>query len=84
MPGIARRAKEYQASPIRRIAALIEKAGFDPDIISFGGGAPSLAPPKEILQAMCERMEREPQKSTSYCSTIGLPKTRQAISEDLK
>jgi len=84
MPELARRSKKYMASPIRRIASMIEKAGFDPEIISFGGGAPSLSPPTEILTAMSTQMKKCPQSATAYCSTIGLPKTREAISQDLK
>ncbi len=84
MPDISERSKNYMGSPIRKLAAMIEKAGFDPDMISFGGGAPSLTPPKEVLEEMCRRVKENPQKTTAYCSTIGLPKTRQAISDDLK
>ena len=81
---ISDRAKNYKGSPIRRIMAMLEKAGADKDIISFGGGAPSLAPPKEVIEYVKKKLDEQPQKSTAYCSTPGLPYTRQLISENLK
>ncbi len=70
-------------SPIRRIAQLLEKAGDDSSIISFGGGAPSLAPPKEVVDAMISSLRKDPFKAVSYTSTKGLPSLREKIAEDL-
>ncbi|MDP6704432.1 MAG: pyridoxal phosphate-dependent aminotransferase [archaeon] len=70
-------------SPIRRIAQLLEKAGADPDIISFGGGAPSLAPPKEVVNAMISSLKKDAFKAVSYTSTKGLPSLREKIAGDL-
>lgn len=84
MLNISERSKNYRGSPIRRISSLLEKVGTDKELISFGGGAPSLAPPKEIIDYVIDKLKNEPQKSTAYCSTNGLPKTRQLISENLK
>ena len=84
MLDISNRAKRYRGSPIRRIASMIEKAGEDKNIISFGGGAPSLAPPKEVINYVKQQLTRYPQKSTAYCSTAGPIKVRELISNDLK
>ena len=58
MPELSDRVKNYEGSPIRRIATMLEKAGFDKEMISFGGGAPSLAPPKEIFDYLNEKLKR--------------------------
>ncbi len=84
MLGISKRAERYEGSPIRRISSMLEKAGNDKSIISFGGGAPSLAPPKEVIDYVVEKLKAEPQHSTAYTSTPGPTHTRELISEDLK
>jgi len=84
MLDISNRAKKYKGSPIRRISSMLEKAGNNKKIISFGGGAPSLAPPQEIIKYVEKKLEKEPQKSVAYTSTPGPTHTRKLISEDLK
>ncbi len=63
---------------------MLEKASNSKEIISFGGGAPSLAPPEEVIDYVIEKLKKEPQKSTAYTSTPGPTHTRKLISEDLK
>ncbi|MEM0372474.1 MAG: pyridoxal phosphate-dependent aminotransferase [archaeon] len=84
MLGISDRAKNFHGSPLRKTALMLEKAGVDKSIISFGGGAPSLAPPKEVIDYVVQKLREEPQASTAYCSTPGPPKVRELISESLK
>jgi len=81
---LSKRTEKIEESPIRRIARLLEEAGEKESIISFGGGAPSLAPPKESMEHVAEKMKKQPQKSVCYNSTPGTPKTRKAITEVLK
>ena len=75
------RTERITESPIRRIARLLEEAGEKESIISFGGGAPSLAPPKDSMEHVAKKIKEESQKSVSYCSTPGSLKTRKAITK---
>ncbi|WP_225876060.1 pyridoxal phosphate-dependent aminotransferase [Infirmifilum lucidum] len=72
------------SSPIRRIAALLDEARRKGDIISFGGGAPSLPPPQEVVEYIAEALKRYPQKTVAYGSTRGMIELRELISQDLK
>ncbi|MFH0987020.1 MAG: pyridoxal phosphate-dependent aminotransferase [Candidatus Micrarchaeota archaeon] len=74
----------YRGSEVRRLAGLLEKSAADRDIISFGGGAPSLAPPEEVMRHVAEKFIKEPRKTMTYTSTEGLPEARKFISDDLK
>ncbi len=73
-----------QASPIRRIAALLDEARRKRNIISFGGGAPSLPPPREVIDYMCELLKEKPRLAVGYTGTRGIPELRRAIANDLK
>ena len=84
MPALSSRLTLIRASPIRRIAALLDEARRKGNIISFGGGAPSLPPPREVLEYMCEMLKKDPGKVVGYCGTRGLPELRRLIAEDLK
>ncbi|MFW5902357.1 MAG: pyridoxal phosphate-dependent aminotransferase [archaeon] len=81
---LSKRTERIEGSPIRRIARLLEEAGEEESIISFGGGAPSLAPPQESMNYLAEKLKKEPQESTSYCSTPGTLKTRKLITDIIK
>jgi aspartate aminotransferase len=76
--------KQLPVSPIRKLSEMTEKCGEKHKIISFGGGAPSLAPPKEVLDFLCEEFKRDPHGASSYGSTKGMPRVRELISEQLK
>ncbi len=82
MPTIADRIDLLHISPIRRVAALLAEARKDRDIVSFGGGAPSLLPPQEVLDEMIRMLKEEPKAACSYVGTRGLTQLRQLISED--
>jgi len=84
MPEISSRVSLIKASPIRRIAALLDEARRRGDIISFGGGAPSLPPPRELVDHLTIILREMTTKVVGYCGTRGLPELRQLISEDLK
>jgi len=71
-------------SPVRKISEMIEKASNKHRIISFGGGAPSLAPPKEVLDFLCSEFKRDAHAASSYGSTKGMPRVRELITDTLK
>ena len=81
---LASRLELIRKSPIRRVAALLAEARKKRDLISFGGGAPSLPPPREVVEALMARLKEEPQFSASYGGTRGFMELRELISEDLK
>ena len=84
MTGLSDRVALLRISPIRRVTALLDEARKKGDIVSFGGGAPSLPPAKEVLDEMCSQLQHEPLRSSAYTGTKGLPELRQLISEDIK
>jgi len=75
---------EIKESPIRRIVALLSRAKANKNIISFGGGAPSLEPPKEVVSAMIRALRKNTFKSCSYGPTKGSYVLREKICADLK
>lgn len=82
MPTVSDRVDLLHISPIRRVAALLAEAGKQRDIISFGGGAPSLLPPQEVLDEMKRMLIEEPKAACSYVGTRGLLELRRMVSED--
>jgi len=84
MTGLSDRVPLLRISPIRRVTALLDEARKKGDIVSFGGGAPSLPPAKEVLEEMCSLLQREPLRSSAYTGTKGLPELRRLIAEDIK
>ncbi len=84
MPSTASRLNFIKTSPIRRIASLLDEVRRRSDIISFGGGAPSLPPPKEIIDFLIDKLRNDIHKTVGYCGTKGLPELRELISIDLK
>ncbi len=84
MPRLSSRPGNIRASPIRRIAALLDAARRKSDIISFGGGAPSIPPPKEVIDYIVTLLREKTQKTVGYGSTRGLPELRSRIAEDLE
>jgi aspartate aminotransferase len=71
-----------RSSPIRRVTALLEEAKLHRDIISFGGGAPSLTPPRKLMDN-AKKLVMDP-KVYRYGSTQGSEILRTLISDDLK
>jgi aspartate aminotransferase len=81
---LSKRMREIRMSPIRKISGMLEKAAYDKSIISFGGGAPSLLPPKEIMDYLCEKIKKDTWKVSSYGSTKGMQRILELICEMLK
>lgn len=85
MPGLAKKIEVVAKSPIRRITALLDAAAADrPSIISFGGGAPSLPPAKEVVEEIIAQMKKNPLGASAYTSTRGKVELLELISQDLK
>ncbi len=73
---IIQRLKE---SPIREITKRLEQAGKDPEIISFGGGQPSVPPPQFALDKAHDYLKQI--RSHRYTSTPGIPELRDALAK---
>ena len=82
MPTLSERIDLLHISPIRRVAALLAEARKQRDIISFGGGAPSLLPPQEVLDEMKRVLGEDAKAACSYVGTRGLLELRRLLSED--
>jgi len=82
VPTVSDRIDLLHISPIRRVAALLADARKQRDIISFGGGAPSLLPPQEVLDEMIRMLKEEPRAACSYVGTRGLLELRRMLSDD--
>jgi aspartate aminotransferase len=76
--------ERIHTSPIRRVAALLDESRERGDIISFGGGAPSLPPPQGFLNEFSRLMKNDGLRSCAYTGTRGIPALREAIAADLK
>ncbi len=70
-------------SPIRKVAGLLDEARERGDIISFGGGAPSVAPPQGFLDEFTRLLQSDPLRSCGYTGTRGIPQLRAAVAEDV-
>ena len=84
MAKLSSRIDKIHTSPIRRVAALLDEARERSDIISFGGGAPSLPPPKKFLDEFSRLLNENPLRSCGYTGTKGIPQLREAVAEDVK
>jgi len=82
VPTVSDRIDLLHISPIRRVSALLAEARKQRDIISFGGGAPSLLPPQEVIDEMRRVLTEEPKMACSYVGTRGLLELRRLLSED--
>jgi len=82
--GLAKRIAYIEASPIRKITAILAEARKRKDIISFGGGAPSLPPAKEMVEGMRDYLAKDPQSASAYMGTRGIVDLLDLISQDLK
>ena len=76
--------KKIHVSPIRKVAALLDEARKRDDIISFGGGAPSVPPPQGFLDEFSRLLESNPLRSCGYTGTRGIPELRAAVADDVK
>ncbi len=84
MAKLSTRIETIHTSPIRRVAALLDDARERSDIISFGGGAPSLPPPEGFLGEFTRLLKENPLRTCGYTGTKGIPQLREAVAEDVK
>lgn len=84
MSSLAKRLNNITSSPIIRVMDLLTQSKKIKDIISFGGGAPSLPPPKEVVEHMIHMLRTNPFAASSYMNTEGIAELRILISKDLK
>jgi len=82
VPTVSNRIDLLHISPIRRVAALLAEAKKQRDMISFGGGAPSLPPPQEVLDEMIRALKEDPKGACAYVGTRGLLELRRLVSKD--
>ncbi len=82
MVTLSDRVGALHVSPIRRVAALLAEANNRKEIISFGGGAPSLPPPKEVSNEIIRMMSKDPQGTIVYSGTRGYLELRSLIADD--
>jgi len=82
VPTVSDRIDLLHISPIRRVSALLAEARKQRDIISFGGGAPSLLPPQEVLDEMKRALTEDPKAACGYVGTRGLLELRRLLSDD--
>ena len=83
MARLAQRIETIHTSPIRRVAALLDESRERSDIISFGGGAPSLPPPQQFLDEFSRLMKDQALRSCAYTGTRGIPALREAVAADV-
>ncbi len=84
MRTLSRRVEKVHVSPIRKVAALLDEARGRGDMISFGGGAPSVPPPQGLLDEFDRLLKNDPLRSCGYTGTRGIPELREAVAEDVK
>jgi aspartate aminotransferase len=84
MRNLSQRMEKIHISPIRKVAALLDEARKRAEIISFGGGAPSVPPPQGFLDEFSRLLASDPLKSCGYTGTRGIPELRAAIAEDAR
>lgn len=82
MATLSDRVAALHISPIRRVAGLLAEANRKKEIISFGGGAPSLPPPEEVSAEIARRISEDPQGTCSYTGTRGFLELRRLVAED--
>ncbi|MFQ6077190.1 MAG: hypothetical protein ACE5Z5_13845 [Candidatus Bathyarchaeia archaeon] len=81
---LSKKVDYVQASPIRKITAILAEARRRKDLIAFGGGAPSLPPPQEVVEETADRLKRDPANSVCYMGTRGIPGLLDLISQEVR
>jgi len=84
MVTLSDRVASLHISPIRRVTALLAEAGKNREIISFGGGAPSLPPPEEVSAEIARLISETPQATCAYTGTRGFLELRKLLVDDWK
>ena len=84
MPNLSDRAGMIRLSPIRQVAMLLDEARKRGDIISFGGGAPSVPPAKEVTDEMCDLVKNDSLRVCGYTGSRGRMELRNLIAQDVE
>ena len=66
------------------MAGLLDEARARGNIISFGGGTPSLPPPPAFINEFNRLMSENALRTSGYTGTRGIPELRAAIAADVK
>lgn len=82
MVTLSDRVTALHISPIRRVTALLAEASKRKELISFGGGGPSLPPPKEVCEEIVRRITQDPQGTSAYTGTRGYLELRALLADD--
>jgi len=82
MVTLSDRVTALHISPIRRVTALLAEASKRKELVSFGGGGPSLPPPKEVSEEIVKRITEDPQATSAYTGTRGYLDLRKLIAAD--
>lgn len=82
MVTLSDRVTALHISPIRRVASLLAEANERKELVTFGGGAPSLPPPKEVSEEIAKRITEDSQGASVYTGTRGFLELRKLIADD--
>jgi len=82
MVTLSDRVTALHISPIRRVTALLAETTKRKELVSFGGGGPSLPPPKEVSEEIVKRITEDPQGTSAYSGTRGYLDLRKLIADD--
>ena len=82
MVTLSDRVTALHISPIRRVAALLAEANKRKELISFGGGGPSLPPPREVSEEIIARISENSQEASAYTGTKGYLGLRSLVADD--
>ena len=82
MVTLSDRVTALHISPIRRVAALLAEANMRKELISFGGGGPSLPPPKEVSEEIVTGISQDSQGASAYTGTKGYLNLRRLVADD--
>jgi aspartate aminotransferase len=82
MVTLSDRVTALHISPIRRVAALLAEANKRKELISFGGGGPSLPPPREVSEEIITRISEDSQDASAYTGTKGYLGLRRLVADD--
>ena len=84
MPSLSYRSGMIRLSPIRQVAMLLDEARKRGDIISFGGGAPSVPPAEEVVDAICDLVKNNSLRVCGYTGSRGRMELRNLIAQDVE
>jgi len=82
MVTLSDRVTALHISPIRRVTALLAEASKRKELVSFGGGGPSLPPPTEVTEEIVKKIREDPQGTSAYTGTRGFLELRKLVAED--